>query len=115
METPERGAYWPGITDASENNLPATPGDDSPPGGRELTGKEDSPFLSPEVRSLFPAVKDKIYFDIALHGIIPQPVADVAHAHVEGRLLATDDKAEFRASTERCRETLAELLGAGAE
>lgn len=97
----------------TENNLPATPGDDSPPGGRKLTGKEDSPFLPLEVRSLFPAVKDKIYFDIALHGRSSRSRWPTLTSR--GRLLATDDKAEFRASTERCRETLAELAGAGAE
>ncbi len=39
------------------------PGDDSLPGERELTGKDDSSFLPPEVRSLFPALKDNIHLD----------------------------------------------------
>ena len=76
-------------------------------------GKEgDSPFLPSDVRSLFPGVEDKVYFNVALRGLIPQAVAEVAHGHVEEALLATGDKTAYRASVERSREGLAQLIGA---
>lgn len=79
----------------------------------QAASDSSSPFLPAEVRSLFPGAQDRVYLDVALRGLVPRPVAAAAHAHVEGRLQGTDDKAEFRASVERSREGLATLLGAG--
>ena len=74
-----------------------------------------NPFLSSEVRSLFPGARDKVYFNIAETCLIPQPTADVAHAYVEASLTGRGDKAAHRASVERCREGIGELIGAHAD
>jgi cysteine desulfurase/selenocysteine lyase len=74
-----------------------------------------NPFLSSEVRSLFPGARDKVYFNIAETCLIPQSTADVAHAYVEASLTGRGDKAAHRASVERCREGIAELIGAHAD
>ncbi len=39
--------------------------------------ERDSPFLPSAVRSLFPGVEDKVYFHVAVRGLIPQAVAEV--------------------------------------
>ena len=52
-----------------------------------------NPFLSSEVRSLFPGARDKVYFNIAETCLIPQSTADVAHAYVEASLAGRGDKA----------------------
>lgn len=74
-----------------------------------------SPFLPPDVRALFPGVRDKTYLDVAVSGLLPQPVADVAKRHIDERLLGTGDKSVFGASVEHCRELMAGLLGAEAD
>ena len=74
-----------------------------------------NPFLSSDVRSLFPGARDKVYFNIAETCLIPQPTADVAHAYVEASLAGRGDKAAHRESVERCREGIANLLGAHAD
>ncbi len=76
------------------------------------TKKETAPFLGPEVRAHFPAVEDKVYFDIALRGLIPEQVAEVAHKHVEESLVGLANKEALRVSVERSREGLARLIGA---
>ncbi len=73
---------------------------------------ETSPFLGPEIRAQFPAAKHRVYFNVALRGIIPRQVAEVAREYVEESLLGVGDKAEHRASVERSREGLAQLIGA---
>jgi cysteine desulfurase/selenocysteine lyase len=80
--------------------------------GLQGTGTEVSPFLGPEIRASFPAVQDKVYLNVALRGIIPKQVAEVAHKHVKESLYGVGDKAEYRASVERSREGLAQLIGA---
>lgn len=95
--------------------MPPPPGDF--PGNRdsrppEGTGKEIPPFLGPEIRAHFPAVRDKVYLNVALRGIIPLEVAEVAHRHVEESLLGAGDKEAFRASVERSRELFAQVIGA---
>jgi hypothetical protein len=42
-----------------------------------------NPFLSSEVRSLFPGARDRVYFNIAETCVVPRSTADVAHAYVE--------------------------------
>ena len=74
-----------------------------------------NPFLSSEVRALFPGARDKVYFNIAETCLIPQSTADVAHAYVEASLTGRGDKAAHRESVERCREGIAELIGAHAD
>ncbi len=74
-----------------------------------------NPFLSSEVRSLFPGARDKVYFNIAETCLIPQSTADVAHAYVEASLTGRGDKAAHRESVERCREGIAALIGADAD
>jgi cysteine desulfurase / selenocysteine lyase len=74
-----------------------------------------NPFLSSEVRSLFPGAWDKVYFNIAETCLIPQSTADVAHAYVEAALTGNGDKTAHRESVERCREGIAELIGAHAD
>jgi cysteine desulfurase / selenocysteine lyase len=74
-----------------------------------------NPFLSSDVRSLFPGARDQVYFNIAETCLIPQPTADVAHAYVEASLTGRGDKAAHRASVERCREGIAALIGAHAD
>jgi selenocysteine lyase/cysteine desulfurase len=74
-----------------------------------------NPFLSSEVRALFPGARDKVYFNIAETCLIPQPTADVAHAYVEASLTGRGDKAAHRESVEHCREGIAALIGAHAD
>jgi cysteine desulfurase/selenocysteine lyase len=74
-----------------------------------------NPFLSSEVRSLFPGARDQVYFNIAETCLIPQSTADAAHAYVEAQLHGRGDKAAHRESVERCREGIAELIGAQAD
>ena len=74
-----------------------------------------NPFLSSDVRSLFPGAQDKVYVNIAETCLIPQSTADVAHAYVEASLTGCGDKAAYRESVERCREGIAELIGAHAD
>jgi len=73
------------------------------------------PFLPPEVRAQFPGAEGRIYFDIALRGLIPRAAAEAAHTHVEEVLHAGASKDAHRASVERCREMLAGLIGAEAD
>jgi selenocysteine lyase/cysteine desulfurase len=73
------------------------------------------PFLPPEIRAQFPGTEGRIYFDVALRGLIPRAVAAAAHAHVDEVLHATASKEAHRASVERCREMLAALIGAEAD
>ena len=61
--------------------------------------EEDSPFLPSDVRSLFPGVEDKVYFNVAVRGLIPQAVAEVAHAHVEEALRATSMRQKSTTAT----------------
>ena len=76
---------------------------------------QDSPFLPSDVRAHFPGVRDKIYLDVAISGLLPQPVADAAQQHINERLLGTGDKSDYQAAVERSRELFAELLGADAD
>ena len=71
-----------------------------------------TPFLPSQVRALFSGAVDKVYLNIAETTLIPQPTADAARAYIDGALSGTGDKAAHRASVERCRETLATLIGA---
>lgn len=64
------------------------------------------------LRELFPGVRDQVYLDVSLRGLIAEPVARAARGHLEERLLGTGDKAAFQASVERSRSLMAELLGA---
>jgi selenocysteine lyase/cysteine desulfurase len=74
--------------------------------------KDASPFLPPDVRALFPGVEDKVYLDVAVCGLLPQPVADAARTHIDDRLLGNVDKSVFRDAVERSRTLMAGLLGA---
>lgn len=73
------------------------------------------PFLPPEVRAQFPGAEGRIYFDVALRGLIPRVAAEAAHTHVDEVLHARASKDAHRASVERCREMLAGLIGAEAD
>ncbi|NJD19225.1 MAG: aminotransferase class V-fold PLP-dependent enzyme, partial [Gemmatimonadetes bacterium] len=73
------------------------------------------PFLPPEVREQFPGTEGRIYFNVALRGLIPRAAAEAAHAHVDEVLHASADKAAHVRSVEHCREMLAELIGAEAD
>jgi len=73
------------------------------------------PFLPPEVRAQFPGASEKVYFDMALKGLIPRATAQAAHTHVDELLHARADKDLHRASVEHCREMLAALIGAEAD
>jgi cysteine desulfurase/selenocysteine lyase len=74
-----------------------------------------NPFLSSDVRALFPGARDKVYFNIAETCLIPRSTADVAHAYVDASLAGRGDKAAHRESVERCREGIADLVGAQAD
>lgn len=74
-----------------------------------------SSFLPPEVRDQFPGASQKVYFDMALKGLIPRAAAEAAHAHVDEVLNARANKAAHLASVEHCREMLAALIGAHAD
>jgi cysteine desulfurase/selenocysteine lyase len=78
-------------------------------------GTAASPLLPPEVRARFPGAQEKVYLDSALKGLIPRETAEAAHAHVEENLHASGSKDAQRAAVERCRELLAEIIGAGAD
>lgn len=73
------------------------------------------PFLPPDVRAQFPGTEGRIYFNVALRGLIPRAAAEAAHAHVDEVLHATASKDAHRASVEHCREMLAGLIGAEAD
>ena len=65
-----------------------------------------------EVRALFPGAQDQVYLDVSVRGLVPTPVAEAVHAHVQGRVSGRGDKAAATASVERARELLAGLIGA---
>ncbi len=73
------------------------------------------PFLPPEVRAQFPGASEKVYFDMALKGLIPRAAAEAAHTHIDEVLNARANKDLHRASVEHCREMLASLIGADAD
>ncbi|HSW27911.1 MAG TPA: aminotransferase class V-fold PLP-dependent enzyme [Longimicrobiales bacterium] len=73
------------------------------------------PFLPPEVREQFPGTAGRVYFDMALKGLIPRAAADAAHTHVDEVLNARANKAAHLRSVEHCREMLAALIGAHAD
>lgn len=65
-----------------------------------------------EVRALFPGVRDQVYLDVALRGLIPTTVEEAVRAHLRERLVGTGDKAALQASVERARALLAGFIGA---
>jgi cysteine desulfurase/selenocysteine lyase len=69
-------------------------------------------LLPADVRAHFPGAQDKVYLNIAETGLIPVGSAAAAREFVEHAVMGTGDKAAYRASVERCREGLAQLLGA---
>jgi cysteine desulfurase / selenocysteine lyase len=71
-----------------------------------------TPFLPADIRSHFPGAQDKVYLNIAETGLIPLASAAAANAFIEHAVMGTGDKAAYRKSVERCREDLAQLLGA---
>ncbi len=71
-----------------------------------------TPFLPADIRSQFPGSQDKVYLNIAETGLIPLSSGEAANAYVEDALTGTGDKTAYRESVERCREDLAQLLGA---
>ena len=73
------------------------------------------PFLPPEVREQFPGAIGRVYFDMALKGLIPRAAAEAAHTHVDDMLNARANKAAHLRSVEHCREMLAGLIGAHAD
>ena len=68
-----------------------------------------------EVRALFPGVRDQVYLDVALRGLIPTTVEEAARVHLRERLVGTGDKAAFQASVERARTLFAGFVGADAD
>ena len=83
----------------------------SPPREAAASVRTMTPFLPAEIRVQFPGSQDKVYLNIAETTLIPVSSADAARAYVEHALMGTGDKTAHRASVERCREGLAELLG----
>ncbi len=78
----------------------------------EPEAAEAGAFLPPSVRAHFPGARDGVYVNVALKGLIPLATAQAAHRHVEETLHASGSKDEYRASVERCRRLLADLIGA---
>jgi len=71
------------------------------------------PELSPrEARALFPGVRDQVYLDVSLRGLVPTPVAEAVEAHLRERVTGRGDKAAFQASVEGARTRFAALVGA---
>jgi cysteine desulfurase/selenocysteine lyase len=65
-----------------------------------------------EFRALFPGVREQVYLDVSLRGLVPTAVAQAGRRHLDERLLGTGDKAAFQRSVERSRELMADMLGA---
>lgn len=65
-----------------------------------------------EARSLFPGIRDQVYLDVSLNGLMPSPSRDAAVAHMEKRVMGQAVKADLHAQAERVRGQVADLLGA---
>ena len=68
-----------------------------------------------EFRGLFPGVREQVYLDVSLRGLIASPVAEAGRRHLDERLAGTGDKSAFHASVERSRALAAAILGADAD
>ena len=68
-----------------------------------------------EVRAHFPGTRQQVYLNVAVRGLIPATVMEVASRHLDGRLRGTDEKEAYQASVERARELLAGVIGAEAD
>lgn len=67
------------------------------------------------LRKLFPGALDQVYLDLSVRSLVPTPVIEAAHAHLQDRLTGRGDKAAAQGSVERARELLARLIGADAD
>lgn len=65
-----------------------------------------------EIRALFPGVRDQVYLDVSLRGLVPTPVAEAVDAHLRERVAGTGDKTAFHAAVEGARGRFAALVGA---
>jgi len=68
-----------------------------------------------DVRAHFPGAQDQVYLNVAVRGLIPDTVVEVASRHLDGRLRGNDDKAAYQDSVEKARELVAGIIGAEAD
>lgn len=68
-----------------------------------------------DVRARFPGVRNQVYLNVAVRGLIPDTVMEAASRHLDGRLRGSDDKAAYQDSVERARGLLAGIIGAEAD
>ena len=68
-----------------------------------------------DARALFPGIRDQVYLDVSLNGLMPTPAREAAVRHMESRVMGTADKAEIHAQAERVRGQVAALLSASPE
>lgn len=68
-----------------------------------------------EIRARFPGATDQVYLNVAVRGLIPDVVMEVAARHLDERLRGTGDKADSVASVEAARAALAGLIGAASD
>ncbi len=65
-----------------------------------------------EARELFPGVRDQVYLNVSLNGLMPIPSRDAVMAHLEKRVMGGAVKEELHAQAERVRALVAGLIGA---
>ena len=65
-----------------------------------------------EARKLFPGVREQVYLDVSLNGLMPATSRDAAAAHMENRVMGRAVKADLHAQAERVRGQAADLVGA---
>ena len=63
-----------------------------------------------DVRAHFPGAQHQVYLNVAVRGLIPDTVMEVASRHLDGRLRGTDDKAAYQDSVERARGLMAAMI-----
>ena len=64
-----------------------------------------------EARTLFPGVRDQVYLDVSLNGLMPASARDAALAHLDMRVMGRALKADLHAQAERVRGLVAKLIG----
>lgn len=71
--------------------------------------------MNPDVRSLFPGARERIYLDIAAKGLVPKTVRDTVRDYMDDQVAGTMDKDLLRRQVDETRERLARLIGADAD
>jgi cysteine desulfurase/selenocysteine lyase len=68
-----------------------------------------------QVRALFPGAEKRIYMDVSVRGLLPQPVRDAAERHMDLREFGDGTKDGMREVVESARSAFAALIGAASD